>query len=1088
MHEKRRIPRRLEHLARDEAGDRNIEIDERRQLDEGATYRRRTSHGMGRTAFHSTVYLSPCALDRELIQHLCHTICRRVVDAFDDVPRKIGAREIPHTRARVSERFDQFLDRLMRRKPSEVGGAVDRIDRATEAPDPSRLDVLGAKAPGTLFENRQYVVLGHAQAPQPEQTDDPARIACGTAIRIPKYGPTTLENRFRKAYIEFGRSLGDPTRHGYHVGTRLARTAVQRPCGREKPDDCRKNRHMAASDTSSIPPSTVTPKKRGGRLKRWLLTLLVVVVAILALGYFLAPVVVRSNWIRGKIVTNAEDNLDAKVTIDSIDFSWGDGIVLTGLSVANPTGFPDGPALRVGRIDAGLSWKSLLTGRIAIQAAVQKPEVFVHVLENGRINLVEMQKNKAAGDDGGSSKKPEKKSDERDFDYRVRFEVDGGLVEVHDASRGIEERIQNIRLALANSDFGSPVGMSFDAELAGKDGKAKGTLTARAQADPRNAQPLDFFSFETSGFELGDYAALVAAFVEGDEFESLRGHVRGKLAAKPVEQNGARQAEFAITGDLVVSDLDVRGGPFGEGRGIVSKAWTIRPNLRFDPEKKTGSFDGTDVDLGFATMRALPATEANSVLGEGAKPSGAVGLVIDVDLAKLGEQPLLPKGTYAGNLRLKISGVPPSGEDATTLPFGLVVDASNIRVRGDFLKEPLAIADPVQLESRGKLVFGDGMPATDATFGVRGAGLDGGGSFGMTQDGAYSAKAGIDVISGPLVALLGGFFPTGLGLEGKGRIDANVKGRLPRDDRSGGLLAEDLPEVDAKLMVPTVTWFGSRLAGLTNELRLTDGKLDVTTPSGAMLNAGPLSIALHAKDLMGDASTLAFDVSWNGGRANGGMVPALQYAVPLLAGLPTNDLNAIAGIAFDATTALKISGNGPLPKSADAVMSALEKWSASGNVELSDGSFTPSPLLTDVFRFFGDQNKIAFSNISSKIRVKDGKVWTDGFELGGKDGIVRLSGSTTLSGQLDVKLDLTDVLSKHKDGQKILSVLGGKLSTDLAGTLWTPKLDLGATIDNALKSALKNTVEDATKGAIDDLLKGKKPDLGDLFKKLGGKK
>ena len=87
-----------------------------------------------------------------------------------------------------------------------------------------------------------------------------------------------------------------------------------------------------------------------------------------------------------------------------------------------------------------------------------------------------------------------------------------------------------------------------------------------------------------------------------------------------------------------------------------------------------------------------------------------------------------------------------------------------------------------------------------------------------------------------------------------------------------------------------------------------------------------------------------------------------------------------------------------------------------------------------------------------------------------------------------LKLDLTDVLSKHKDGQKILAVLGGKLSTDLAGTLWSPKLDLGATFDNALKSALKNTVEDATKGAIDDLLKGKKPDLGDLFKKLGGKK
>ena len=135
-----------------------------------------------------------------------------------------------------------------------------------------------------------------------------------------------------------------------------------------------------------------------------------------------------------------------------------------------------------------------------------------------------------------------------------------------------------------------------------------------------------------------------------------------------------------------------------------------------------------------------------------------------------------------------------------------------------------------------------------------------------------------------------------------------------------------------------------------------------------------------------------------------------------------------------------------------------------------------------------NNNKITFKEIKSKIRVKDGKVWTDGFEFGGSDGILRLAGSTTLTGKLDVKIDLTDVLGKHRDGQKVLKVLGGTLATNMAGTIWDPKLDLKATLDNAIKKALKNTVEDAAKGAIDDLLKGKKPNLGDLLKGIGGKK
>lgn len=834
-----------------------------------------------------------------------------------------------------------------------------------------------------------------------------------------------------------------------------------------------------------------TSKRRGSRLKRWLIRISLAILILGAIVGFAAPYVVGSGWVKGQISKQIRSNLDGDVTIDSIDFSWGRGVTLTGLRVGNPDGFPSGDALRVERIYAGWSWRSLLSFDVNAKLSVDKPEVFVHVRKDGAINFVELQKAKSADggadDDADEQREPKGKSSKKSsgrLDLQLRMEVRDGLVEVIDEQRKLAQRVENIRVEVANDAINAPIRFAMSSDLAQKGSAPTGKLSADGMVDPTREQPLEFFSCETSGLQLEDYAPVVSAMMPASGFESFRGAVRGKLAAKPVENSES----FAFTGDLVVRKLDVRGGPFGPSRGLVADEWTVRPNVRVNLSDRSAILEGTQIDLGFAKIRALSTTDAKALLAsknDAAAITRALGLIVDVDLAALGAQPIMPKGQYAGTLQMRISAVPPSS-DQKTLPWGASVRATGVRVAGDFLSQAITLDQPFEIRSVGRSDFGDDAVASAGDFEVSGAGLEGGGDFRVAKD--YDAKLAIDLVAGEVSKLIAGFLPKGLALAGEGRVEMKIAGALPGESREGGLLAAELPRVEAKLRAPKLSWLGSTLEGFEQVIKLADGKLDVTTPGGAKLNAGPLTLDLAMKDLLGDEQRVDFKIKWTGGRANGGMTPALQYVLPLLAGLPTKDLASIAGISFDATTGLELAGGGPVPTKTADFLKALESWNANGRLLLENGSFSPSPALSSVFRFFQNQSKISFRNIRSKIRVKDGKIWTDGLEMGGSDGIVRLTGSTTLAGTLDVKLDISDVLSKHSDGKKVLKILGGEISTALGGTLWQPKLDLGATFDKALKSALENTVQDAAKNALDGLLKGKKPDLKGILRGLGGKK
>ena len=838
--------------------------------------------------------------------------------------------------------------------------------------------------------------------------------------------------------------------------------------------------------TTSTQPQPAAPKPRKkSRLKRVLYLMAFIAGVLVAAVLIGGPLLLSSKMAEGYVLEAVQPHLRGEVKLDDVSFSWGRGFEISGLRVDNPTGYSKTPALELGAARAGISFTSLLRGKFKASIYVEKPVLHVEVLEDGSINYKELARSDGSGSSGGGSGgggHDDKGEDNDSFDrVQLRFELRNGTVVIDDKQRKLRQEISGIRVDLANDAFGAPLKLSADANVQTGGGKT-GTVRATAQIRPADAQPLDFFTFDTSGIELGDYEPLVSAFVPGDRFESFRGRLQGQLSARPAE-GGERGYE--VVGDLTVSQLDVRGGALGEGRGIVSPTWTIKPNLRIDPKTKTAAIDGTVVDVGFAKITSLPSASHKLLFGD-AIPSAPLALQVDIDLAELGKQPLLPKGQYKGKVQVLVGGTMPN--DDGTLPFAMLVGGSHLAVQGDFMPEGSKLPQFFTLASTGKV---DGNTTT-GKWTLESQVAKGGGDYRVAQ--GWSASAKLELLTKELQGLIAGFLPKGMTLTGPSTLELTASGARKaaqgvggRDDKHGGLFSPGTAsnyKLSGKLSAPKLSYLGNALEGFAQSFSLDGGVLHTKTLEGGKLNGGPLALGFEVSGLEGEEQRFDFDFSWKNGTAKGGLTPLLQYAVPLLAGLPTKNLDRVAQIDFSSKAGFVLKGGGPLPKSGTKLLDALKAWNANGELRLADGAFSPATQLAPLMKLFEDKSRIKFDDILTKLRVEGGRVYTKGFRMGGKDGTVTIDGSTALSGELAAKVDFTDLLAKHKDGKRALSLLKGKrLTLDIAGTLWSPKVDVADFAQDLLKKGLENAVGDFLKG----LGEGKDPGkaLKDILRGLG---
>jgi hypothetical protein len=494
-------------------------------------------------------------------------------------------------------------------------------------------------------------------------------------------------------------------------------------------------------------------------------------------------------------------------------------------------------------------------------------------------------------------------------------------------------------------------------------------------------------------------------------------------------------------------------------------------------------YDSSDVDLGVTAVLARP---------ENAQ-AGHLRLEVDADAAM--RRPAVVKFDLLG---LDLARYRPlvntfAAQDAFTAFAGRVqgkgaahVDpaARSVKLEGNIDVEQPHFAGPLLADldvqaSRWTLApnvsislpEGDAPPTLDAE-GLR---LDLGflQVAGATAEQARQLNAGrpslgvtfaVDVGS---VARMGGAIPAAL-RQASGTLTGSLACAAVREAFEPASLKQKLPELLAAsidLKVGGIEVEGHRVDALNGKLTLRGGKADLQ--AGADVAGGPLTLAVQLDAGQLETWPAKLALSWKEGRVQAAAVEVLRYAVPVLAGL-----GAGADLDFSSSISCNLELQGPLQGAAfDSTLAWLTAWSGAGSLQLANGAFTPSAGLQPLLQFTGGSGRIAFDDLQTRFALENGFLATELLELGTKAARLGFSGRTSLDGQLDYAIDLSAALANHKDGRKILEVLGGELPlAKLTGTLDSPSLAL-PDFGELLKSAGGQAASDLLKRGLDEILK-----------------
>jgi len=281
----------------------------------------------------------------------------------------------------------------------------------------------------------------------------------------------------------------------------------------------------------------------------------------------------------------------------------------------------------------------------------------------------------------------------------------------------------------------------------------------------------------------------------------------------------------------------------------------------------------------------------------------------------------------------------------------------------------------------------------------------------------------------------------------------------------------------ADLQMPKLDVAGFELRDLGAAANVTDGAFVLTTSDATKLDGGPL--VANVKVDLTDLGTLATtaSVQWQGGQLDGASTKLLRYAVPLFAGLD-GDVAKVVGKCN-----LTLNLTGPASKPEDATwLTWLDNWSGSGSLGLFDAAFAPSselqgliaplgPLLAKQTSSIATDGKLNIDSFTAPFEFAKGYVKSTATEWLAKGQKIGLSGSAALDGSLDYALDLSALLQGHRDGEKVLQAVGGKLpATKLGGTLDAPSLALPE-LGNLAQKLLEEQGKDLLKKGLEDLFK-----------------
>lgn len=291
---------------------------------------------------------------------------------------------------------------------------------------------------------------------------------------------------------------------------------------------------------------------------------------------------------------------------------------------------------------------------------------------------------------------------------------------------------------------------------------------------------------------------------------------------------------------------------------------------------------------------------------------------------------------------------------------------------------------------------------------------------------------------GPIPAMLKG---SGSLLNGVISLPSND---LPKD--AAGWVTALITNADLQVKALDVGGFALRDIGLNVNMK--DGALTIATTESTKLDGGTLLIGINV-DLNNLATMpLSASVKWQGGQLTGGATQTLRYVMPLFAGLDANAARIVGDVNLD------LSVGGPaMMKPDDTLLGWLDSWTGNGSLGLANTAFAPSkqlegllaPLgpLTKNAVPIGDKGSLKIEGFSAPFSFSRGVVTSTSSEWSAAGQKIGLSGTVGFDGKMDYSMDFSSLLNGHKDGQKILKALNGKLPpASLNGSIDDPKLGL----------------------------------------------
>jgi hypothetical protein len=325
------------------------------------------------------------------------------------------------------------------------------------------------------------------------------------------------------------------------------------------------------------------------------------------------------------------------------------------------------------------------------------------------------------------------------------------------------------------------------------------------------------------------------------------------------------------------------------------------------------------------------------------------------------------------------------------------------------------------------------------------------------------------------------------GLRTSGELRAPLRedlGELPL----GQLLG--LVGVDIRLDMNELEVGGQLFRNLGAQISLQDGKAELTT-TGGTFDGGALRLTLASDDI---TKLAAADVRVEAGvdAANVGAqaVEGLQYVFPVLAGLQQVPVDQRV---FSSKLDFAVRLAGPVaPGEGQELLSWLDQWSGNGGVRLFDGKLAPAGGLQELLQLTGDAARTAagpgggrkalldFKDLATEFVLREGAVENSAMKLAAAGREIGLQGKTRLGGGIDYLIDARSLLAQHKDGRKVLELLGEdfEIGARLTGSLGDPQLalpDVAGLIQDKLPDLLREQGQDLLEREggklLDDLLK-----------------